>query len=143
MIKWLLCLLFISCASSRTTLPPAAEVITKDFSSLKEASNYIRNKHTYLTLLFEQSFDPYYGTPKWSQECLNRNTLSKIDTSHGNTGFSSQLILNHQNEPGFCEGSSKDVIFVQCKDSIQVHEIRCSPGDCQNVLNGNPCPLTK
>lgn len=144
MIKIFLALLIISCASSRkVSFPSTAEITVKDFSSAKEAQNFIRNKWNYFTLLFEQSHDPYYGTPKWPADCLKTNNFSKVQEAFGNVFFDSQLFLNNSKEPGFCSGNLRDVIFLHCKDEPRIHEIVCPAGTCRNLLQKNPCPVKK
>ncbi len=143
MIRIFLILLLISCATRKTALPEGAEIIIKEFSSPKESQNFIKNKWNYFSLLFEQSFDPYYGTPKWPLDCLNTNNFSKIREDSGNLLFDSQLLLNDKKEPGYCEGNLRDVIFLHCKDEPRVYEIVCPAGTCRNVPSQTFCPVKK
>lgn len=144
MTKLFFLFLLFSCATARkTSFPENAEIKVREFSSPKEAQNFIRNKSNYLKLLFEQSFDPYYGTPKWPLDCLAKNKISGVEEAQGNVFFSSELIQNPSGEAGFCEGNLRDVIFLQCKDEPRVYEINCPVGTCRNVLAGNPCPVKK
>lgn len=145
MIRILLSLILISCASppQKVFFPAGAVINVKEFSSTKEARNFVKNKWNYLTLLFEQSFDPYYGTPKWSPECLKKNELSPVRDSAGNLFFDSQLFLNEEHEAGFCQGALREVIYLQCKDESRVYEIVCALGSCRQRLSQNPCPLKK
>ncbi len=144
MIRFFLTFLIISCATpSKTTLPEAAEFIIKDFTSPKEAQNFIKNKLNYFSLLFEQSHDPYYGTPKWPHDCLKTNNFSKIREDSGNLLFDSQLFLNDKKEVGFCEGNLRDVIFLHCKDEPRVLEIICPAGTCRNVPSQTFCTVKK
>lgn len=133
MIKLLSFLLLFSCAHGIKTLPPDAQVTTKKFASVKEARNHIRNRWNYLFLLFEQSHDPYYGTPKWPLPCLEKNKQGKLIEENGNLFFISQFLLDEKNEPGQCTGKSTEVIFMHCQDSLNVHEIHCTPGTCASL----------
>ncbi|MFL5783514.1 MAG: hypothetical protein ACJ76H_02820 [Bacteriovoracaceae bacterium] len=137
MIKFLLLILVAGCSTSR--FPSSARTRFQDFSSGKEAKNFIVNKANYLKLLFEQSHDPYYGTPRWTPECLDKNRVGKVEEKYGNTFLRNQLFLNNEYEPGFCQGSYSDVIWIQCKDEKRVTEIICRADDCRSLLDENPC----
>lgn len=142
MIKFILFAFIISCSTSpRGSLPQEASVLKKNHSSVKEARNYIRNKWNYIYLLFEQSHDPYYGTPRWSQECLKNNTLGKVRENNGNIFFVSRFLLNDKKEPGFCEGIDTEVIHLHCANDLATYEIHCAPGNCEKIIKSNPCPL--
>lgn len=146
MTKFLPLLFLFACASSApraTKLPAGAVVVTKSFSTPVEAKNFIRNKWNYINILFEQSHDPYYGTPRWPEDCLKRHEFGKITEASGNSFFLSRLLLNAKNEPGDCQGHPSDVIYLNCKDEALVHEIICPPGTCANLISDNPCPLKK
>lgn len=132
----------LSCASvPKKSPPPGAFVLTKTHTTEKDARNSIRNKWNYIFLLFEQSHDPYYGTPKWSPECLKNNSLGKIKETNGNVFFLSRLILNDSKEPGHCVGTDTTVIFLHCARELKTYEIHCSPGTCEKSFEINPCPL--
>lgn len=143
MIRIIFLIVIFSCAHRNVSLPAAAKVTTKIFSSPREAKNNVRNKWNYFFLLFEQSHDPYYGTPKWSLDCLAKNKQGKLTENNGNTFFVSEFLLNESGDPGNCRGKATEVIFLHCQDSLNVHEIHCAPGSCLSVFTSNPCPLIK
>lgn len=133
MIRILSLLLLFNCAHEKKAVPADMQITTKKFSSAKEAKNFVRNRWNYIFLLFEQSHDPYYGTPKWSLPCLEQNKQGKLIEENGHTFFLSTFLLNEKNEPGQCTGKSTEVIFLHCQDSLNVHEIHCSPGNCVSL----------
>ncbi len=141
MIKIFILVLIVGCAHEKVSLPESAKVFTKDFPSAKEAINSVINKRNYLQLLFEQSRDPYYGTPKWPEECLKQNTFDKLQHENGNSLFIAHLILNEKGDAGHCQGNETEIIYLHCKDEAKSHEIHCPPGSCQGILRGNPCPI--
>lgn len=141
MIRLLAFLLFTACSSQVVTIPHDAKVTTKTFASVTEAKNYVKNKWNYINILYEQSRDPYYGTPRWPEECLKKHQFGKVMEKHGNTFFLSHLLLNQKDEPGDCQGREADVAYLQCKGQTSVHEIICRPGECSALLEGNACPL--
>jgi hypothetical protein len=140
MIKLLVLLALIACAHKEGPLS-GARVKAKTFSSPKEANNYIVNKRNYIALLFEQSYDPYFATAKWSDECLARNTFGQVEEKNGHTYLVTQLILGPEDEPGLCEGEAFDVIWLHCKDENTVNEIICPANSCKNLPDKNPCPI--
>ncbi len=139
MISLLIFLSLFSCAHQKSALPEHARITTKKFPSAKDAKNNLRNRWNYLFLLFEQSHDPYYGTPKWSVACLEKNKQGKLTEDSGNTFFVSQFLLNEKHEPGHCTGASTEVILLHCKNSLNVHEIHCTPGNCASFSPTNLC----
>lgn len=141
MIKILALIVLTSCATKVVTLPKSAKVTTKTFASSKEAKNFVKNKWNYINILYEQSRDPYYGTPRWPEDCLKKHTFGKILEQHGNTFFLSTLLVNDKNEPGDCQGKAVDMAWLQCKDQSSVYEIICGPGECAKLIEGNACPL--
>ncbi len=143
MIRILFLLVLFSCAHQKKSLPSEAVISTKTFASAKEARNHVRNKWNYFFLLFEQSHDPYYGTPKWSPDCLAKNKQGKLTEGQGHFFFLSEFLLNESKEPGHCQGKATEVIFLHCQDSLNVFEIHCPPGACQSVFTSNPCALIK
>ncbi len=143
MIKLLAFVFIIGCSSSRMALPPEASVMTKNHSSENEARNSVKNRWNYLFLLFEQSHDPYYGTPRWPVECLKKNTLGQLQETNGNVFFHSRFLLNERKEAGFCEGQDTDVIYLHCKNELVSYEIHCPPGRCEKFFKENVCPLNR
>lgn len=140
MIKFLFLFLLFSCAhEKKSNLPTDAQMTIKKFSSSKEARNQIRNKWNYLFLLFEQSHDPYYGTPKWPLPCLEQNKQGKLTEENGHSFFISTFLLNENKETGYCTGTPTEVIFLHCQDSLNVHEIHCRPGSCKQLSMKDIC----
>ncbi len=143
MIRILSLLILFSCAHKVVKLPADAKITAKPFSSAKEAKNNVKNKWNYFHFLFEQSHDPYYGTPKWTADCLAKNVQGKLIEHQGNTFFISQFLLNEKEEVGHCQGKATEVIFLHCQDSLNVQEIYCPPGTCASAIESHSCPLIK
>lgn len=142
MIKLLALLVLMSCAhQKKDSLFAEARIKVRNFSSPKEARNFIVNKRNYIALLFEQSYDPYFATAKWSDECLARNPFGNVEEKNGNSYLVTQLVLGPEDEPGLCEGPAYDVIWIQCKDETKVNEIICPANACKKLPDQNPCPV--
>ena len=75
------------------------EIQVKD---AQEAEYILQNNLNFLTAIFEQSTDPYYGTERWCPECYQENTIGLL--THIRDGFYavSKLVLNNKFVPGFC-----------------------------------------
>lgn len=89
-------------------------------SSVEEARRTITNKRNFLTLLFEQSRDPYYGVPKWTEECLEENKIGDIKETSEEISFVSVLYLDSTGSAGHCLESANTKksynIYLFCKD---------------------------
>lgn len=71
-------------------------------STTEEANKILQSRFNYLTLLFEQSRDPYYGQPKWSESCLRENIIGAIAKNKSELVSVSQLYVDGKGGPGFC-----------------------------------------
>lgn len=141
MIKSFLFFLILSCSGvPKKDQDSRAPHKVHTFMTVREAQNYITNKSRYLNLLFEQSHDPYYNTPKWSEECLQRNRIGKIVNQNSAYYLSNHLVLSPSGDSGQCQGIDTHVIYLQCGESATVNEFHCSPGSCDSWLAANPCP---
>jgi hypothetical protein len=86
-----------------------------------EARKKIMSHRNYLHFLFEQSRDPYYGTPKWSEECLTANQIGQVIEDKNQIALISELFLNSQGDAGYCNEfdgryAGYDV-WVYCRNS--------------------------
>lgn len=69
-----------------------------DVANEDEAKKVLQGRHNYLKLLFEQSRDPYYGHPKWTETCLQGNKIGPVT----NMTSLSELYVDNKGNPGFC-----------------------------------------
>lgn len=126
----LFCLL-LACASKKSIdqvsspVPPVIKRIS--VASTAEAKKYIQNQRNFLVLLFEQSRDPYYGTPKWSEDCLKQNQIGDIRETETYIALQAKLILRYM-EPGYCATDGRNKPGVQfiyfCKNTNEVVNLR-------------------
>ena len=113
MIKIFILFLLSACASSGSVsfdpIPNGTkyELKHQDVSSDKEAIGILTNKRNFLLSLFEQSVDPYYGTPRWQESCLKENVIGEIQKTDKGIFFASRLTLNAEKNPGFCFSSMR------------------------------------
>lgn len=131
MIKYFFFFLLFSCATAK--LPTTAKVTEKNFSTAEEARHFVKNRLTYLRLLFEQSFDPYYNTPKWDPACLVANQIGKLQEKNGSLWFVSRLFLNENGDVGFCSGKMTEITLLHCPGEKKTYEIHCLPGECGHL----------
>ncbi len=139
MIKLFFFILLISCASKK--LPVNARVTEKQFATSQEARNFVKNRFNYLKLLFEQSHDPYYNTPKWEADCLTHNQIGKIQEKEGSSWFISDLIVNQNGDVGFCSGTQTEITILHCPEEKKIYEIRCMPRECAAFISCPPKSL--
>jgi len=105
-------------------MPESAAVRRIPVDSKDQAKKVIENHVRYLRLLFEQSRDPYYGTPKWSDECLKANEIGESAAAGAALLSVSNLILDSKSQPGHCKGVSHTVVMLYCDGQKEVQEIK-------------------
>ena len=115
--------LLVSCA---TRLPGQLQKKIPVASS-EEAGHVIQNKMNFLNMLFEQTRDPYYGVPKWTELCLKENKIGVIQkTKHGLQSVS-ELYLDQSDSPGQCpenpRATKKYLVYLYCSGSDSLLQI--------------------
>ena len=95
----------------------------------KAAKAYLQNQVNYLKILFEQSKDPYYGQPKWTEECLKTNRIGEIENFDGGLLVLSDLLLDEEGNPGFCPEAPEESfraysLLLYCEPQKQVQEMK-------------------
>lgn len=112
-------------------------------TSRLEARKYIQNQRNYLVLLFEQSRDPYYGTPKWNEACLKANKIGEITDTPSHITLSSRLFLDKQGAPGFCFEDASVVygqqVLVYCEGDKVVRDLKFRTSDELEIKKYNIC----
>jgi hypothetical protein len=129
----LLFLLLVSCSSSRTNWKSLKHETNYQeklipVTSRDEARKVINNKVNFIKMLFEQSKDPYFGTPRWSDYCLDINQIGTVTESPKGIQAISVLILNHAGDPGYCndrpDQARSRLIYLYCDGMENVMEIK-------------------
>lgn len=145
----------LSACSSKGPQSPGAKsyllgrqqnTINQAVSSEVEAEKILRNKMTYFRSLFEQSFDPYYGTPKFDENCLKENVIGEVKKSSQMLSLHMVLALNINLEAGFCMTTASQrnrlshMIFYHCIGSGVVNRlvVPAKPGE-ENIDWGELC----
>lgn len=116
MIKLLFFIVLISCSGT-----PYRKI---QMESHQLANKWVQNKINFLGNIFEQSRDPYYGTPQWSEKCLEENLIGQIIATNHSLRSDSVLYLNQSGEAGFCEGQRYNYVLLVCKGEDFVREYR-------------------
>lgn len=97
-------------------------------NSEKDAKNWIQNQINFLAMIYQQSRDPYYGVPKWSEECLKENKIGDISKTENGLQAISEIYLNQDGMPGFCSTSQNAhrslIIYLFCENQDHVLEIK-------------------
>jgi hypothetical protein len=103
--------------------------ITQPVSGSTEAEEILNRKYQYHLMLFEQSFDPYYGTPRYDEACLKENIVGKVMKTNRALILPMTLALNSQFEAGFCTNSTTQasslhhMIYYHCIGSDSINRI--------------------
>lgn len=152
MIKYVVTLSILFLSYACTTRPsylstiksnPKIKIKVHDIHTPKDAQYFIQNQLNFLGLLFQQSRDPYYGTPKWSEKCLKENVIGKIKHSPDGFWVESVLYLDASGFPGHCSetmGATESVlIFVFCQKEANLLEIKYPMIEKLNSMNTNLC----
>lgn len=115
--------LFLLILSACSQLPKNAYVRRISVSGEAEARNVIKNQGSFLKDIFQQSHDPYYNLPKWSEACLKGNIIGEAVEKDGAIRSVSELWLKN-NEAGYCPGKDESVkslaIFEYCPGTKEV-----------------------
>lgn len=143
-----LALLLIGCQEQKSFLSeikddPTVILFKTPITSEAEAKRLLQNKVNYLKLLFEQSREPYYGTPKWSEVCLKENKIGELTVTEGEMKTISTLYLDQEGGPGQCPDNPLAkkyiVLTLHCQGQDFVSEIRIPASHTIN-LERNFCP---
>jgi hypothetical protein len=144
-----MCLIFL--AGCSTPAPYLSTVAGRPGVFLKErpvsdrtkALHYIENQINFLHFTFEQSVDPYYGTPKWTEACLKANKIGALKETKQSIEVKSTLYVNQLGEVGHCPENPKAfeyfVAIYYCQGSDKVIEVRV-PLKIAKDFRENLCP---
>lgn len=134
-------LLFVGCSSVRphlgvlSALGPLRLRVTSVESS-EAARELIENRRAFWGRIFEQSVDPYFQVPRWSERCLKENDLGVVQQTSFGTFLVGKLYLNEAFEPGFCAdyldtrhaASRHFVVLFHCAGSDTLQEVIVAGG---------------
>ncbi len=128
---FLLLVLISSCADA-----PLFNRVTEDYpddwekipvKDRLEAKKAMLKEYNFLKLLFVESRDPYYGTPKWGEKCLADNTF-EYKEENGMIALKTNLYIDSSRKPGFCSGKAEyfrsNELMLYCGDAHFYWKIR-------------------
>ncbi len=67
-----------------------------------EGRSLVANRRQFLLSLLTQSYDPYFGIPQYSEDCLARNQVHDIQTQSDREFFKARLTVDDAGNPGEC-----------------------------------------
>lgn len=109
-----------------------------------EARKVITLKTNYMRLLFEQSYEPSFGIPKWTDECLKANRIGPAQIEGSEIFSISELFVHFNGSLGHCEEGPRVFkahhILVYCPVYKEVIEYKFS---YDPTLNFNKIDLCK
>jgi hypothetical protein len=98
----------------------------------KEGRLIVESRREFLKEQLKQSYDPYYGTPRFSPECLSMNEVGEIQTPQGQTEFSARVsvplnkfLVTQSWIPGYCGPAIRQGYLNTrfCADRSSVFEV--------------------
>lgn len=99
-------------------------------TNLSEATKIITLKTNYMRLLFEQTHEPTFGTPKWSEDCLKANKIGEAIAADEQIFNISELFVHFNGSLGHCEAGPKIFkahhVLVYCPIYKEVIEYKFS-----------------
>lgn len=141
---------FAACSSmNKTSIFDIAQrtphsVVKKTNDVTKEEANRIlQNRYNYLRLMFEQSRDPYYGHPKWSDLCLAQNKIGNVVNTDKGLSSVSELFVDGKGNPGFCPENilaikSYEVAFY-CENEKVLYQVTINMQDAPDLNRVSLC----
>ena len=103
----------------------------------EEALQLIKDKKIFLTLTFEQFFDPFYQTFKWSKSCIEENKIGEVREEEKIILWHSIVYTGPDFRTGFCSeypGSVQtSLVMLYCRKTHKLYQVRCSLEDCRNI----------
>jgi hypothetical protein len=107
---------------------PGIEAIRYQLSKVESSNSskaMVTNRHRYLKDLFQQSKDPYFGTDRWSADCMSRNKIYDLETNADGFKYRAQLTASQDLRTGFCTEGTVDVVQLvgQCQEQGIFYEI--------------------
>lgn len=83
------------------------------------------NNRNFLVDMFKQSKEPYFGTDRWSSECIQRNRIDLLRDTSALIDFEAYLTASNELKTGNCSPQSIDVIYLvgYCKEDKVFYEV--------------------
>ncbi|MES2527784.1 MAG: hypothetical protein V4598_11880 [Bdellovibrionota bacterium] len=128
----------LSCSTAVTPKPSREKWKVFEITLTEgEALVLIHQKKNFLTLTFEQFFDPYYQTFKWSNACIEGNKIGEVREEEKVILWHSILYTGPDFRTGFCPeyiGSvQSSFVMLYCRQSKKLIQVNCSLEDCGNI----------
>jgi hypothetical protein len=112
-------------------------------NSFSEAKKVINLKTSYMRLLFEQSHEPVFGTPKWTDECIKANNIGDAHIDGEEIYAISELFVHFNGSLGHCHEGPRVFkahhILVYCPVYKEVIEYKFSLNPTLNFQKIDLC----
>ena len=69
----------------------------------------VAGRQSYLVDFYRQAQDPYFGTERWSPECLKKNRIDDLVDTKDATSFRARLTADDELKTGSCSTTSIEV----------------------------------
>lgn len=111
--------------------------------NVDEAKKILQSRFNYLTMLFEQSRDPYYGHPKWTDYCLQSNKIGPVTKTQNAIMSVSEIYVDGSGNPGFCPENPYALkayeIAFYCENEQMVYQISLPSKDKLDLQKVSLC----
>ncbi len=118
-----LVLMFIGCTSALKLAPadsetrlikPAPGIAEIRYKLMKTENSEIgqrmvAGRRSYLVDFYRQTQDPYFGTERWSADCLKKNQIDGLVETREATSFRARLTADEELKTGSCSVNSIEV----------------------------------
>lgn len=93
--------------------------------SEKEGEQIVSARRDFLASQLIQSKDPYFGTPRFTPDCLSQNQVKDMEVRKSQPYFEAFVTVDRKWNPGICAGNFRParVITRFCNLQLQVVEI--------------------
>ena len=138
-LKLLVLILVSSCVSSTSRKKEGLfQHVTKDAYLVKftpaptynDGQRIVTAKTHFIDIVFEQSREPVYGIPKWTDQCLKENKSGKIKYDEEKMYSVSEVYIHYNGSIGHCESAphvfKAHYVVVYCPIYKEVIEYKFS-----------------
>jgi hypothetical protein len=133
-------LIFTIGCTTKLVLQPADTAVTLDqpidgvtklryklikIESSENARSMVFNHLEFLKDFYKQSKDPYFGTDRWSSDCIKRNQIGTVVENSSAVFFKAFQTTDPNLKIGNCGARSLDTIYLvgQCKETGYFYEM--------------------
>ncbi len=141
---YLILMLFISCSTAPTLKVDRSKWKVSEMTMPEgEAAALIAQKHNFITMTYQNYFDPLFQSMKWTEECRQQNNPGDVRNDDSLILLHSIIFTGPDFQPGFCpdhEGARKtSFVMLYCKKTKKLMQVSCTQEDCGQIFWDKQC----